>query len=93
MEKTNLKLVRIGDCVSYENGDKKFILEPSLGGLGWKDKEAVAQRIVDCVNAMGGIEDPAAFIEYHKNVLKAHEKIQSEYMALGKKTTLKPTQK
>ena len=69
------------------------MFEPPLWTAGWKEKELVAQRIVDCVNAMQGIDDPAAFIIYHKNVLTAYKKVQSEYMELGKKTTLKPTNK
>jgi hypothetical protein len=81
---------------------RQHIATISKDKMTWSECEDMAKRISDCVNAFEGIEDPAAFMEYHKNVHTAYNKIQSEFIALGKKsiittdnqpikTNLKPT--
>lgn len=50
-----------------------LIAQVRMGGPSGYDQKAIhnARRIVSCVNAMGGIEDPAAFREERDQLLYA----------------------
>lgn len=45
---------------------------------GFEEREANARRIVDCVNALAGIPDPAAFVQAARGMREALESI-AEY--------------
>lgn len=52
---------------------------PQLGTI------ETGQRIIDCINAFEGIEDPIAFMEYHQKLLNDFLTMQSDLMILYKK--------
>lgn len=57
----------IGDAVYLLNANGKC---PATTGCG-PTSEANARRIVDCVNALAGIENPAAFVEAARGMMEA----------------------
>jgi hypothetical protein len=58
-------------CATFRGDVCRIQSAVCISGIGHEESAANANRIVTCVNAMAGIEDPQAFVESHAAMLEA----------------------
>jgi hypothetical protein len=57
-------------CAADHAGNSAQVATTQYSAFTWEEEERNAERIVSCVNACAGIEDPAAYIEAMRRELR-----------------------
>lgn len=63
---------------------RQHIATISKDKISWEEAENIANRIVECVNALEQVEHPSTFLAYHKNVVSALNAVSVEYITANK---------